>query len=90
MKLKNTLGFAIGSVVAAASFGVMAQGQGAVEGEAFYQKNYNDSVKHVEDGRTAGASIGYFLTDSFSITAHLGATTPRATDRRHTDASRSR
>jgi len=74
MKLKNTLGIAIGSVVAMTSFGVLAQGQGAVEGEAFYQKNYNDSVKHVEDGRTAGASIGYFLTDDVEVILGYGKT----------------
>ena len=32
MKLKNTLGIAIGSFVAATSFGALAQGQGAVMG----------------------------------------------------------
>ncbi|MEB0046209.1 MULTISPECIES: OmpA family protein [unclassified Pseudomonas] len=67
MKLKNTLGLAIGSLIAATSFGVLAQGQGAVEGELFYQKKYNDSVKHVEDGFNPGASIGYFLTDDVSL-----------------------
>ncbi len=35
MKLKNTLGLAIGSLVAATSIGAMAQGQGAVETEIF-------------------------------------------------------
>jgi OOP family OmpA-OmpF porin len=67
MKLKNTLGIAIGSFVAATSFGALAQGQGAVEGELFYKKQYNDSVKHVEDGYNPGASIGYFLTDDVSL-----------------------
>ncbi|QKZ03903.1 MULTISPECIES: OmpA family protein [Pseudomonas] len=74
MKLKNTLGIAIGSLVAATSFGALAQGQGAVEGEAFYQKNYNDSVKHVEDGRTAGGSLGYFLTDDVEVILGYGKT----------------
>ena len=67
MKLKNTLGIAIGSFVAATSFGALAQGQGAVEGELFYKKQYNDSVKSVEDGYNPGASIGYFLTDDVSL-----------------------
>lgn len=67
MKLKNTLGLAIGSLIAATSFGVLAQGQGAVEGELFYKKQYNDSVKHIEDGFNPGARIGYFLTDDVSI-----------------------
>ncbi|AZC17338.1 MULTISPECIES: OmpA family protein [Pseudomonas] len=67
MKLKNTLGIAIGSIVAVTSFGVLAQGQGAVEGELFYKKQYNDSVKHIEDGFNPGARIGYFLTDDLSL-----------------------
>ena len=67
MKLKNTLGIAIGSFVAATSFGALAQGQGAVEGELFYKKQYNDSVNHVEDGYNPGASIGYFITDDVSL-----------------------
>ncbi|MCU1729049.1 OmpA family protein [Pseudomonas sp. 7P_10.2_Bac1] len=67
MKLKNTLGIAIGSFVAATSFGALAQGQGAVEGELFYKKQYNDSVNHVQDGYNPGASIGYFITDDVSI-----------------------
>jgi OOP family OmpA-OmpF porin len=67
MKLKNTLGLAIGTLIAATSFGVLAQGQGAVEGELNYGKKYNDSVNNVEDGYTPGASIGYFLTDDVSL-----------------------
>ncbi|MGE1175548.1 OmpA family protein [Pseudomonas sp. BW7P1] len=67
MKLKNTLGLAIGSLIAATSFGALAQGQGAVEGELFYQKKYNDSVNHVEDGHNPGARIGYFITDDVEV-----------------------
>jgi OOP family OmpA-OmpF porin len=67
MKLKNTLGIAIGSIVALTSFGVLAQGQGAVEGELFYQKHFNRSVNDVEDGYNPGASIGYFLTDDVEV-----------------------
>ncbi|SDT43883.1 OmpA family protein [Pseudomonas fuscovaginae UPB0736] len=67
MKLKNTLGIAVGTLVAATSFGALAQGQGAVEGEVFYKKQYNDSVKHVEDGYNPGASLGYFITDDVSV-----------------------
>ncbi|QJI30258.1 OmpA family protein [Pseudomonas sp. ADAK18] len=67
MKLKNTLGLAIGSLIAATSFGVLAQGQGAVEGELFYKKQYNDSVKNIEDGFNPGARIGYFLTDDLEL-----------------------
>lgn len=67
MKLKNTLGLAIGSLIAATSFGALAQGQGAVEGELFYKKQWNDSVKHIEPGFNPGARIGYFLTDDLSL-----------------------
>ena len=73
MKLKNTLGLAIGTLIAATSFGVLAQGQGAVEGELNYGKKYNDSVNNVEDGYTPGASIGYFLTDDVSLNATYNA-----------------
>jgi OOP family OmpA-OmpF porin len=58
---------AIGSLIAATSFGVLAQGQGAVEGELFYKKQWNDSVKHIEPGFNPGARIGYFLTDDLSL-----------------------
>jgi len=67
MKLKNTLGLAIGSLIAATSFGALAQGQGAVEGEAFWGKTWNHSVDSYENGRTPGVSIGYFLTDDVSV-----------------------
>ncbi|RON08390.1 porin [Pseudomonas brassicacearum] len=69
MKLKNTLGLAIGSLIAATSFGALAQGQGAVEGEAFWGKTWNHSVDSYQNGRTPGVSIGYFLTDDVSINA---------------------
>ncbi|KTC31071.1 porin, partial [Pseudomonas sp. ABAC61] len=36
-------------------------------GELFYKKQYNDSVKHIEDGFNPGARIGYFLTDDLSL-----------------------
>jgi len=67
MKLKNTLGLAIGSLIAATSFGALAQGQGAVEGEAFWGKTWNHSVDDYQNGRTPGVSIGYFLTDDVSV-----------------------
>ncbi len=67
MKLKNTLGLAIGSLIAATSFGALAQGQGAVEGELFYKKQWNDSVKHIEPGFNPGGRIGYFLTDDLEL-----------------------
>lgn len=50
MKLKNTLGIAIGSIVAVTSFGVLAQGQGAVEGELFYK---NSTTTALSTSKTA-------------------------------------
>ena len=38
MKLKNTVGVVIGTLAAAASFGALAQGQGAFEVEGFAKK----------------------------------------------------
>ncbi|MBA1242695.1 MULTISPECIES: OmpA family protein [Pseudomonas] len=67
MKLKNTLGLAIGSLVAATSFGVLAQGQGAVEGELFTKKYYTDSSRDLDDANLYGGSIGYFLTDDVEL-----------------------
>ncbi|PWQ84503.1 porin, partial [Enterococcus faecium] len=59
MKLKNTLGLAIGSLVAATSIGAMAQGQGAVETEIFYKKEFFDSQRDFKnDGNLFGGSIG--------------------------------
>ncbi len=75
MKLKNTLGAIIGSVVAVTSFGVLAQGQGAVEVEAF-AKHYDpdDSSRKIErdDSELYGASIGYFLTDDVELALAYG------------------
>lgn len=68
MKLKNTLGLAIGSLVAATSIGAMAQGQGAVETEIFYKKEFFDSQRDFKnDGNLFGGSIGYFLTDDVEL-----------------------
>jgi hypothetical protein len=68
MKLKNTLGLAIGSLVAATSIGALAQGQGAVETEGFYKKEFFDSQRDFKnDGNLFGGSIGYFLTDDVEL-----------------------
>ncbi|MDT9110917.1 OmpA family protein, partial [Escherichia coli] len=40
MKVKNTLGVVIGSLVAATSLGALAQGQGAVEVEGFVNRYF--------------------------------------------------
>ncbi|WP_455230786.1 OmpA family protein [Geopseudomonas aromaticivorans] len=73
MKLKNTLGLVIGSLVAASSFSVLAQGQGAVEMEAFGKHYLSDSQRGFEDeGELYGAGIGYFLTDDVSLNLSHG------------------
>lgn len=72
MKLKNTLGAVIGSLVAATSFGVLAQGQGAVEVEGFAKKYVTDSSRNTDNGELYGGSIGYFLTDDVSLNLSHG------------------
>ncbi|MDG1582060.1 OmpA family protein [Pseudomonas sp. GOM6] len=68
MKLKNTLGIVIGSLVASTSLNALAQGQGAVEIEGFAKKQYFDSAREFDnDGNLFGGSIGYFLTDDVEL-----------------------
>ena len=67
MKLKSTLGLAIGSLLAASSFGVFAQGQGAVEVEAFAKRYFTDSYRNMDNGNLYGGSVGYFLTEDVSL-----------------------
>ncbi len=58
MKLKNTLGVVIGSIVAATSFNALAQGQGAVEVEGFGKHYFSDSSRDFEDeGELYGAGV---------------------------------
>ena len=72
MKLKNTLGVVIGSLVAATSIGALAQGQGSVEVEAFGKHYFTDSDRNIEDGELYGAGVGYFLTDDVSLNLSHG------------------
>jgi OOP family OmpA-OmpF porin len=68
MKLKNTLGVVIGSLLASSSLSALAQGQGAVEIEGFAKKQYFDSAREFKnDGNLFGGSIGYFLTDDVEL-----------------------
>jgi len=80
MKLKNTLGLAIGSLIAATSIGALAQGQGAVEIEGFAKKEYYDSDRNFKnDGNLFGGSVGYFLTDDVELRlAYDGVPTVRS------------
>lgn len=73
MQLKNTLGVVIGSVIAASSVSALAQGQGAVEVEAFGKQYYTDSSRNIEDeGELYGAGVSYFLTDDVSLGLSYG------------------
>lgn len=68
MKLKNTLGVVIGSLLASASLSVLAQGQGAVEVEGFAKKEIFDSARDFKNnGNLFGGSIGYYLTDDVEL-----------------------
>jgi len=72
MKLKSTLGLAIGSLLAASSFGVFAQGQGAVETEVFAKRYFTDSTRNMDNGNLFGGSVGYFLTEDVSLNLSYG------------------
>lgn len=73
MKFKNTLGVAIGSLLAATSLQTLAQGQGAVEVEAFGKQYYPDSRRDIESsGELYGAGISTFLTDDVSLGLSYG------------------
>jgi OOP family OmpA-OmpF porin len=68
MKLKNTLGIVVGSLLATASLSVLAQGQGAVEVEGFAKKEIFDSARDFKNnGNLFGGSIGYYLTDDVEL-----------------------
>jgi len=72
MKLKNTLGIAVASVLAFGSQSVLAQGQGAVETEIFAKRYFTDSMRNMTDGNLYGGSVGYFLTDDVSLGLSYG------------------
>lgn len=72
MKLKSTLGLAIGSLLAASCFGAFAQGQGAVEAEAFAKRYFTDSVRDMSNGNLFGGSVSYFLTEDVSLGLSYG------------------
>lgn len=72
MKLKNTLGFAVAAVLAAGSVSAFAQGQGAVEAEAFAKRYFTDSVRKMDNGNLYGGSVSYFLTDAVSLGLSYG------------------
>ena len=68
MKLKNTIGVVIGSLLATSSLSALAQGQGAVEVEGFAKKEMFDSARDFKNnGNLFGGSIGYYLTDDVEL-----------------------
>ncbi|MBS7660363.1 OmpA family protein [Pseudomonas lalucatii] len=72
MKLKNTLGVVIGSLVAASCMSALAQGQGAVEVEAFGKRYMTDSSRDLSNGNLLGGSVGYYLTDDVELALSYG------------------
>ncbi len=72
MKLKNTLGIVIGSLMATTSLSILAQGQGAVELEAFGKRYFTDSSRAIENGNLYGGSVGYYLTDGVALALSYG------------------
>ncbi|NQD95271.1 OmpA family protein [Pseudomonas sp. CrR25] len=72
MKLKNTLGVVIGSLLAASCMSALAQGQGAVEVEAFGKRYMTDSSRDLSNGNLFGGSVGYYLTDDVELALSYG------------------
>ncbi|EPL63842.1 outer membrane protein OprF [Stutzerimonas stutzeri B1SMN1] len=62
----------IGSMVAATSVNALAQGQGAVEVEAFGKHYFTDSSRDIKNGELYGAGVSYFLTDDVSLGLSYG------------------
>jgi len=74
MKLNNTLGVVIGSLLASASVSAFAQGQGAVEAEIFANRFFSDSTRDYKNdhGNLYGGTLGYFLTDDVELALSYG------------------
>ncbi|CAD5110174.1 OmpA family protein [Zestomonas carbonaria] len=72
MKLKNTLGVVIGSLIGSLSLSALAQGQGAVEAEIFGKRYFEDSTRDFDEGNLLGGSLGYFLTEDLALVLSYG------------------
>ena len=72
MKLKNTLGVVVGSLIATSAINAFAQGEGAVEVEAFGKRYFTDSVRNMKNADLYGGSVGYFLTDDVELALSYG------------------
>jgi len=73
MKLKNTIGVAVGTLMATASLGAMAQGQGSVDTEVFDKYYSSASERDLGDGNLLGGTLGYYLTDDVELALSYGA-----------------
>ena len=49
-----------------------AQGQGAVEAEAFAKRYFTDSARKMDNGNLYGGSVSYFLTEAVSLGLSYG------------------
>ena len=73
MRLKNTLGAVVGSMVAVSSISAMAQGKGAVEVEGFYKSYQTQHSRDISNqGNLFGGSASYFLTEDVSLGLSYG------------------
>jgi OmpA-OmpF porin, OOP family len=85
MKPVNTMRLVIGAVIATASLGVMAQGQGSFEAEAFANHLWTDSSRDISNGNLYGGSFGYFLTDKVTMSLVYGEYQSLESDERFPD-----
>ena len=70
--MKKSLALVAGSLIAMTSASVFAQGQGAVEGEAFVKRYFTDSSRNMGNGQLYGGGLGYFLTDDVELALSYG------------------
>ena len=67
-----TIRLAAAAVLGSVSFTAVAQGQGAVEVEAFGKRYFTDSVRNMKNSDLYGGSVGYFLTDDVELALSYG------------------
>lgn len=73
MQINTSAGLVIGSLMAAISMGVQAQGKGAVEMDAFGKYYVPQSSSNIgSNGVLLGGSVGYYLTDDVALALSYG------------------
>ncbi|MBF7730768.1 OmpA family protein [Pseudomonas sp. N040] len=73
MNMHKSAGLVLSALMVAVSMGVQAQGQGAVEVEAFDQYYVPDSSRDLGNhGALLGGSLGYYLTDDVALGLSYG------------------